>query len=80
MKKTSILLLCALTSFGAFAQKSLVEEVEHSIGGFNSDFKAACEKIVPALSNEETKGQAKTWYVAGKACLQGGFFFGGRGR
>lgn len=69
MKKTSILLLCALTSFGAFAQKSLVEEVEHSIGGFNSDFKAACEKIVPALSNEETKGQAKTWYVAGKACF-----------
>ena len=39
MKKTSILLLCALTSFGAFAQKSLVEEVEHSIGGFNSDYR-----------------------------------------
>ena len=32
MKKKSILLLCALTTFGAFAQKSLVDDVEHQIG------------------------------------------------
>lgn len=67
MKRKSILLLCALTAVGAFAQKNLVEEVDHEIGGYNSDFKAACEKIKPALTNEETKGDVKTWFVAGKA-------------
>lgn len=67
MKRKSILLLCALTTVGAFAQKNLVEEVDHEIGGYNSDFKTACEKIKPALTNEETKGDVKTWFVAGKA-------------
>ena len=67
MKRNSILALCVLTTFGAFAQKALVEDVDHAIGGYNSDFKAACEKILPALTNDESKGEAKTWYVAGKA-------------
>lgn len=67
MKKTSILVFCALTTVGAFAQKAVVEEVDHAIGGMTPDYKAASEKIVPALTNEETKGQAKTWFVAGKA-------------
>lgn len=70
MKKNSILLLCALTTFGAFAQKSLVDDVEHQIGGFNVSldaYKDAASKIVPTLDNAETKGEAKTWFVAGKA-------------
>ncbi len=70
MKRNSILLLCALTTFGAFAQKSLVDDVEHQIGGFNvslDTYKDAATKIKPALDNAETKGQAKTWFVAGKA-------------
>ena len=70
MKKKSILLLCALTTFGAFAQKSLVDDVEHQIGGFNVSvdaYKEAAGKIKPALENAETKDQAKTWFVAGKA-------------
>lgn len=68
MKRKSILvMLCAMTTIGAFAQKNLVEDVEHSIGSYNADFKAACEKIEPALTNPETKDDAKTWFVAGKA-------------
>ena len=70
MKKKSILLLCDLTTFGAFAQKSLVDDVEHQIGGFNVSvdaYKEAAGKIKPALENAETKDQAKTWFVAGKA-------------
>lgn len=70
MKKKSILLLCALTTFGAFAQKSLVDDVEHQIGGFNVSldaYKDAASKIAPALNDAETKDQAKTWFVAGKA-------------
>lgn len=70
MKRNSILLLCALTTVGAFAQKSLVDDVEHQIGGFNvsvETYKEAANKIKPALENAETKDQAKTWFVAGKA-------------
>lgn len=70
MKRKSILLLCALMSFGAFAQKSLVKDVEKAIGGMNPDvntLKAACSDILPALVNAETKDDAKTWLVAGKA-------------
>lgn len=67
MKKQLILAMFALTAVGAFAQKNVVEEVEHAIGGYNSDFKAASDKIEAALTNPETKDQAKTWFIAGKA-------------
>ncbi len=60
-------MLCALTSFGAFAQESVVKDVDHLIGGMTPDFKTACEKIAPALTNAESKDDAKTWFVAGKA-------------
>ena len=62
-------MLCALTTVGAFAQKSVVDEVDHAIKGMSPDFKAASAKIVPALTNDETKNDAKTWYLAGKANL-----------
>ncbi len=67
MKRKSILLLCALTTFGAFAQKSVVDEVDGMLDKMSPDNKAAAEKIVPALTNDETKGDAKTWFLAGKA-------------
>ena len=70
MKRKSILMLCALTTFGAFAQKNLVDDVEDAIGGFNvkvDAYKAAAQNIIPALTNEETKNDAKTWFVASKA-------------
>lgn len=62
-------MLCALTAFGAFAQKELVKDVEHSIGGFGvslDTYKEAAKNILPALTNDETKGDVKTWLVAGK--------------
>ena len=31
------------------------------------DYKSAAEKIVPALTNDETKSDAKTWFLGGKA-------------
>ena len=44
MKRKSVLLLCALTTVGAFAQKSVVDDVDHKIGGFGDNvetFKSA---------------------------------------
>lgn len=67
MKRTSVLLLCALTTFGAIAQKSVVDEVDNILDKMSPDYKSAAEKIVPALTNEETKADAKTWYLGGKA-------------
>lgn len=72
MKRKSILLLCALTTFGAFAQKSIVEDVDHAVDGFDVKvdvYKKAAQDILPALENEETKSDAKTWFVAGKTNL-----------
>ena len=70
MKRKSILTLCAIVSLGAFAQQTIVKDVEKAIGGLNPDLNAlvaAANNIKPALTNDETKGDAKTWYVAGKA-------------
>ena len=65
MKKKSILLLCALTTFGAFAQKSLVDDVEHQIGGFNVSvdaYKEAAGNIKPdkQKSTEKIDGAVAT--------------------
>lgn len=67
MKTKSVLLLCALTTFGAFAQKSVVDEVDNILDKMSPDYKSAAEKIVPALTNDETKSDAKTWFLGGKA-------------
>lgn len=70
MKRKSILTLCAIVSLGAFAQQATVKDVEKAIGGLNPDVNTlvdAANKIKSALTNAETKDEAKTWYVAGKA-------------
>ncbi|MDY5900278.1 MAG: tetratricopeptide repeat protein [Candidatus Limisoma sp.] len=70
MKRKSILTLCAIVSLGAFAQQATVKDVEKAIGGLNPDVNTlvdAANKIKSALTNAETKDDAKTWYVAGKA-------------
>ena len=70
MKRKSILTLCAIVSLGAFAQQATVKDVEKAIGGLNTDVNTlvdAANKIKSALTNAETKDDAKTWYVAGKA-------------
>lgn len=68
MKKSCIFGLCLLAGVTASAQVDLVKNVERTIkdGG---DLAAALEEIQPALTNDESKGQAKTWFVAGKAAF-----------
>lgn len=67
MKKFSILGLYLFAGLTVSAQISLVKDVEHSIKGGNPDYAAALANIQPALTNDESKGEAQTWYVAGKA-------------
>jgi len=68
MKKLSILALCiAAATVGANAQMSVVKEAESASKGMSPDYGKALETIKPALTNDETKGLAQTWYVAGKA-------------
>lgn len=67
MKKFSILGLCLIAGVSASAQMSLVKDVEHSIKAGNADLAAALANIQPALTNDESKGEAQTWFVAGKA-------------
>lgn len=66
MKKFSLLGLCLLTLGSVSAQINLVKEVERTIKGDNVDYVAAREQITPALTNDETKNNAQTWFVAGK--------------
>lgn len=65
MKKLSFLGLCLLTVASASAQKNLVKEVERAIKADNPNYTEARAQIAPALTNEESKGEAYTWYVAG---------------
>lgn len=67
MKKSSILGLCLIAGVSASAQMSLVKDVEHSLKGGSDDLAAALVNIQPALTNDESKGEAQTWFVAGKA-------------
>ena len=66
MKKLSFLGLCLLTAFAASAQNNLVKEVERTIKGGGVNYAEARAQIAPALTNEESKNNAFTWYVAGK--------------
>lgn len=65
MKKLFLLGLCLMAVAGASAQKSLVKEVEGKAKGFDADYAAARTTLAPALTNDESKGEAQTWYVAG---------------
>lgn len=64
MKKLSILSLCLLAVASASAQKSLVKEAEGKAKA-GGDYSAVRSLLAPALTNEETKNDAQTWYVAG---------------
>ncbi len=66
MKKISLFLVCSLIALGAVAQQNVVDAVNKDISGFTPDYKAAREKLKPALSNDQTKDDARTWFVAGK--------------
>ncbi len=69
MKKISILTLGLLASVSMSAQTSLVKEAEKTFKGVDkySAYQKAVEQITPAFSNEETKGNAQTYWIPGKA-------------
>ena len=67
MKKLFVVLACAsLCLMGANAQEALVKSVEKDIKMSSPDFNAARTKLKPAFTEETSKGDAYTWYVAGK--------------
>jgi len=65
MKKSLFFAALMLVSIGCGAQKSNVRKAENLAGAETPDYKGAREAIEEALQNDETKGQTKTWYVAG---------------
>ena len=65
MKKSLFLAVLVLMSAGCFAQKKNVSKARNLADAETPDYAAAREAINEALQNEETKGQANTWYVAG---------------
>ena len=70
MKKITVILgLSLLTSTAAFAQKSLVKEVEREVKSNPASYFDAVNKIRPAFNNEETAKDAYTYFVPGKAAF-----------
>jgi tetratricopeptide (TPR) repeat protein len=71
MKKVFLFLACAsLMASSAVAQQKLVDEVQKDINALTTSvdtYKSAIAKLTPAFTNAETKDNAETWVVAGKA-------------
>lgn len=67
MKKISLLGLCLFTGLSMMAQTNVLKDVERQLKGGSPNYQDALNKIKPALQNDETKGLAQTWYLAGKA-------------
>ena len=65
MKKTLILAALVLISAGCFAQKANVKKAKNLALQETPDFSGARAAINEALSNDETKDLADTWYTAG---------------
>ena len=65
MKKTLILAALVLISAGCFAQKANVKKAKKLALQETPDFSGARAAINEALTNEETKDLADTWYTAG---------------
>lgn len=69
MKKISILGLACLAVGSMSAQMQVVKDVEHQLKGDVNSYPKAIQTLTPALTNPETAGQAKTWYIAGKGAI-----------
>ncbi len=65
MKKTLLMAALVLISMGCVAQKANVNKAKSLIMAEEPDYEQARQLIGAALANEETKGQANTWFVAG---------------
>ncbi len=69
MKKTLSIFILGMLAFAACAQQRVVSEVKKSIEGLTlsvDNIKGAMNRLKPALTNDETKDLAETWYVAGR--------------
>ena len=65
MRKALLMAALVLISMGCVAQKSNVNKAKSLILTEDADFDQARQLIGAALTNEETKDQANTWFVAG---------------
>ena len=65
MKETLIMAALVLISAGCFAQKANVKKAKNLALQETPDFSGARAAINEALTNEETKDLADTWYTAG---------------
>ena len=65
MKKTLLMAALVLISAGCMAQKANVNKAKSLIMSEDPDYEQARQLIGAALTNDETKGQANTWFVAG---------------
>lgn len=66
MKKTLLMAALVLISAGCYAQKANVKRVKGMLNSETPDYAAARQLIEEAKLNEETKGQAETWFVSGQ--------------
>jgi tetratricopeptide (TPR) repeat protein len=65
MKRVVLTIALCVAVSASFAQKKAVSEAQSIAKSTNANFNEARELIKGALTNEETKNDAKTWYVAG---------------
>ena len=65
MKKTTLTAVLLLSVICAFGQKKVVNRAFSEAKMENPNFQEARSNIQSALTNPETKDDAKTWYVAG---------------
>lgn len=65
MKRVLFVVALCIVASTSFAQKKAVSEAQSIAKGSNANYDEARELIKGALNDEETKNDAKTWYVAG---------------
>ncbi|MBD5226112.1 MAG: hypothetical protein HDS68_09180 [Bacteroidales bacterium] len=71
MKKISAILgVCLLASGSAFAQKSLVKEVDRDFKNNPENYPETVRKLTPAFTNEESANDPFTYVVPGKAAFE----------
>jgi tetratricopeptide (TPR) repeat protein len=65
MKRVLFVVALCVVASTSFAQKKAVSEAQSIAKGSSANYDEARELIKGALNNDETKDDAKTWYVAG---------------
>ena len=64
-----MLVICVLALPTVQAQRRLLVEVKQDLNALTltvDSYQNALNKLKPTLTNDETKEDAETWYVAGK--------------